>query len=150
MIKKIIFVFLILISVSNFAQENKFGIGILVGVPTGFSGKLILSEMNSLDVGVGYSFSGENEKIHLYVDYIWNDAHFFKSSSSFKAFYGIGGRVKTFDFGDNSMAVRIIGGVNYNPTDTKIELFFETAPTINVVPNSNFSLEGAIGLRYFF
>lgn len=144
------FLIISFLTLSSFAQESGFGLGIIAGIPTGFSGKLVLSEVISLNVGLGYSFSGSNEKVHLYVDYVWNNKDYFEQPNSFSLYYGIGGRVKTFDLGDNVMGIRGVAGLIFVPNDSKFEFFLETAPAINIVPKSNLDFDGALGVRYFF
>lgn len=148
--KNILFILFTFSFFTSLAQENRFGVGVMAGVPTGINSRIYFSEMNALDVGVGFAFAGKNEKAHLYFDHVWNNKNPLHDDSPFSIFYGIGGRVKTFDIGDNSFAARIIGGVNLNPQDSRFEFFLEAVPTIEAIPNSKFDFDGAVGLRYFF
>lgn len=148
--KNIFFILLAFSFVTAIAQENRFGFGVMLGVPTGVNSRVYFSESRALDIGIGYSFAGKNEKVLLYADHLWNNKNLFQNDSPLSVFYGIGGRVKTFDLGDNSFAARIVGGLNLNPEDSRFEFFLEFAPTINLIPNSKFDIDGAIGFRYFF
>lgn len=148
--KNLFFILLAFSFFTSSAQENRFGIGVMAGVPTGMNSRIYFEGMNALDIGIGHAFAGKNEKVHLYFDNVWINKNFFQNDSPFSIFYGIGGRVKTFDIGDNSFAARIIGGVNLNPIDSRFEFFLEAVPTIDLIPTSKFDFDGAIGLRYFF
>jgi hypothetical protein len=51
----------ILVSLSqlSFAQERNFGLGVIVGEPTGLSAKLWTSNTGALDFGLGWSIGGD-------------------------------------------------------------------------------------------
>ncbi|MDZ7681303.1 MAG: hypothetical protein U5J63_06195 [Fodinibius sp.] len=40
-------------------------------------------------------------------------------------------------------------GVNYLFEDSPIGLFFEVAPIFNIVPSTDFDVDGGIGVRFY-
>ncbi len=41
------------------AQDRDFGLGVIIGEPTGISAKLWTSPINALDFGLGWSYGGD-------------------------------------------------------------------------------------------
>jgi hypothetical protein len=50
-------------------SNGDFGLGFILGEPTGLSGKLFLGESRALDFGAAWSF-GNNSNLHLHADYL--------------------------------------------------------------------------------
>jgi len=135
------------------AQERKFGLGLIIGEPTGISAKLWTSNNNAFAFGLGWSvidkhnYSGN--RIHLHVDYLWHAWNAIHSTERFPLYYGIGGRFK--DRGnDGSLAVRGVFGIAWLPRGTPIDIFLEVAPSLELTPSTGFAIDAAIGARYFF
>jgi len=70
----LIVVSLFIISNLNFAQQKGFGLGVVLGEPTGISAKFWLTPGTALDFGLGYSFTSSNSVFDFYADYVfyWN------------------------------------------------------------------------------
>jgi hypothetical protein len=129
--------------------QDKYGLGIIVGEPTGLSGKLKLSEVNSFDGAIGWSFN-KYSAFHLHADYLFNVV---KLGYDFPLYVGVGGRIKlsSGDKGDDSrLGIRIPIGVVYQPASKPFDIFFETVPILDLVPSSEFNWNAAAGVRYYF
>jgi len=146
--KKIAFtilMFFVLISVSN--AQGKFGLGIIVGEPTGLSVKGFLSQSSAFDAAIGWSFY-KYGSTHIHADYL---QHFYSISPEVPLYAGIGGRLKLQHGGDElRLGVRIPLGIAYMPSSAPIDLFLETVPMLDLVPSSSFTWNAAIGVRYYF
>ena len=62
------FVILLLVSLAanvSAMERNRFGIGVIIGEPTGITGKYMLDDKSAIDAGVGWKTSGDNE-LHIY------------------------------------------------------------------------------------
>lgn len=129
------------------AQDRGFGLGIMVGSPTGLSGKLWVSQQNAVDVGLAWSFSHEGY-MHIHGDYLWHFPHAIRSSERFVLYAGIGGRVGLSD--DARIGVRIPGGIGWWPRNVPLDVFLEIAPVLDLAPETDFDMTGALGARYFF
>ncbi len=130
------------------AQEKRFGLGIIFGEPTGFSGKAMLSERNAIDAGVAWSFRS-NGRFHLHADYLWQFPHTIKAPEQFTLFAGIGGRLAAGK-GDGIFGIRIVGGVAWLPRNSPLEIFLEVAPILDMIPATELSANGGVGVRFFF
>ncbi|MFI5407220.1 MAG: hypothetical protein ACHQ1D_12015, partial [Nitrososphaerales archaeon] len=93
------------------AQDHGFGMGIILGEPTGLSAKLWTSRDNAFDFAAAWSFRGDGHLL-LQVDYVW---HFFNaisvSSGKLPIYVGVGARVVLAD--DPNFGVRIPVGIDY-------------------------------------
>ncbi len=131
------------------AQEHGFGLGVILGEPTGISGKKWLSTTTALDFAAAWSFRKE-DSLTLYADIL---SHNFRmipvKSGRLPFYYGIGARMK-FDDKDPRLGVRIPFGLNYHFADVSLDLFFEIVPILELLPETEFELNAAIGIRYFF
>lgn len=143
-------------------KGKSFGIGIILGEPTGISAKYWLSNKNALDFAIGGSYFGAPR---LQVDYIWNTDAF--SSSVVKVYAGPGlgigfgrennglwlkGSKGTWFYRDNDnvgISLRAIVGVTVVPTNSPLELFLEIGPNIGIVPGFGSAVDAAIGIRYY-
>ena len=47
------------------------------------------------------------------------------------------------------LAILVALGINYIFKTAPVGMFFEIVPLVDLVPNTEFSLSGAIGLRYY-
>jgi len=72
------------------AQESGFGLGIILGEPTGLTAKKWLSTDTALDFAAAWSFGGE-DSITLHADFLQHKFNLIKiESGSLPVYYGIG------------------------------------------------------------
>jgi hypothetical protein len=142
------------------AQERPFGLGVIIGEPTGISAKLWTSPTNAFDFGLGWSVAGnkfDNEgasngesRIHFHMDYLWHAFDAIKSEERFPIYYGIGGRINTGGGYNTSVAVRGVIGIAWMPRETPIDIFVELAPSLQLSPSTGFAIDAGLGARYYF
>jgi hypothetical protein len=65
-------------------------------------------------------------------------------------FFGIGGRIVIRENADDVFGLRIPGGLSYEFAEGLFDVFIEIVPILNLAPDTDFDLEGAIGLRIWF
>jgi hypothetical protein len=141
--------FVLLIGVSDLqAQDKNFGIGIILGEPTGVSGKLWLGGSNALDMAAAWSFKGDDHVL-LQADYVWHSFNVISvSSGRLPIYFGIGGRVLLVD--DPYIGVRVPVGLDYLFSNAPVDIFLEIVPILDLAPATDFDLGGGIGVRYWF
>jgi len=141
------------------AQDHGFGLGIILGEPTGLSAKAWTSKDNAFDFAIAWSFNNyhhdNNNYNHndgtllLQADYVW---HFFNAISVSKGklplYIGIGGRAVLAD--NPSFGVRVPFGINYLFANAPIDIFAEIVPIMDLSPSTDFGIGGGIGIRYWF
>ena len=130
------------------AQESGFGLGVILGEPTGISGKLWIEDSKAIDGAVAWSFEKEST-VHVHADLLFHSRNIVKvEMSKLLFYYGMGGRIKFED--DSEVGVRVPLGINYLSSGAPLDVFLEIVPLLDLAPSTDFSLNGAIGVRYFF
>lgn len=146
-----LFTMLILSACNLCAQDHGTGLGVILGEPTGISFKQWLSRTTAIDAGVAWSFANSGA-MHIHVDYLIHNFSWIKSAdpvgSRLNVYYGIGGRVK-FET-DSRAGARGVIGLDYFFRNAPLDVFLEIAPILDLAPSTDFSLNGGIGIRYFF
>jgi hypothetical protein len=122
------------------AQEEGFGLGVILGEPTGICGKLWLSSRTAFAGAAAWSFN-KNGNLHLHADYLFHSL-----GSKLGFYYGVGGRAKLDE--DRKVGLRLPLGIIYL-TESSVDVFFEVAPLLDLAPSTEFRLNAAIGFRYF-
>ena len=135
------------------AQQRPFGIGVIIGEPTGISAKLWVSKINAFDFGLGWTVFNQRDdsrnRIHFHMDYLWHSFNAINSAERFPLYYGIGGRFIGRGENESSLAVRGVFGIAWLPRDTTIDIFIEIAPSLELTPSTGFAVDASIGLRVF-
>jgi hypothetical protein len=130
------------------AQEKKFGMGIIIGEPTGVSGKMWTSSDNALDAGLAYSFRRKGY-VHIHADYLWHFPNAFQNSESLVPYAGLGGRLAT-GRGEGIFGARFVGGLAWYPRNAPFELFVEFVPILDLAPATEMSGNAGVGVRFIF
>ena len=133
------------------SQKSGFGLGIMFGEPTGISFKGWLSERSAIDGGLGWSYVNEGS-VHIHVDYLYHFYNVFETPN-IPLYLGVGGRIKLKNNEHNSdlrLGVRIPFGIAYQFSEVPVDVFLEIAPVLDLNPSTSGSINGAIGVRYYF
>ena len=140
--------FLLVSFLSLQAQDKNFGIGIILGEPSGVSGKLWLDSTNAVDMAAAWSFKGDDHLL-LQADYVWHSFDLISvSNGKLPIYFGIGGRVLLAD--DPLIGVRVPIGLDYIFSDAPVDIFLEFVPILDLAPATDFDFGGGIGARYWF
>ncbi len=153
--KKIILLF-ILLTLIVFGQSYKYGIGVIIGTPTGFTGKYMLGDRSAFQANLGWSFwprtgfHGTFDYQVLFPGVIKNEEG--RALNSVVPYVAIGGRARIMS-GDNDdtvfkVGIRIGGGIEY--IVDRFSIFLEILPVVNVIPSTEFDFEGGLGFRFNF
>jgi hypothetical protein len=139
----------LIIATIAFSQNSGFGLGIIIGEPTGITGKYWISQTGAIDGAAAWAFSHEGA-MHLHADYLYHKFELIKvQKGSFALYYGIGGRLQIGEH-DTWLGLRIPVGMDYLFASDPFDIFFEVVPILDVAPDTDVSLNAAIGFRYWF
>lgn len=140
-------------------QDHGFGIGLILGEPTGLSAKLWTSKTNAFDFGLGVAVGGDrltykgnyngDGRMHFHMDYLWHSFRAINSTERFPLHYGIGMRINSGGGYDQSIGIRGVFGIAWYPRSTPIDLFFELVPVFQITPLTGMGLDAGIGIRFF-
>ncbi|HEY7375509.1 MAG TPA: hypothetical protein VIF57_25350 [Polyangia bacterium] len=146
---------------------RKFGLGLVIGDPTGLTAKWWIAPTNALDFGLGfwgYGFNNrcfDNQTCARYgysngtfnMDYLWQ-SNIVRGQAQLDWHVGGGGRIVWWgDCGNNCidlMARAPIGLDLMFNNPGFLEVFFEIAPSFVLVPGFWFEIEGGLGVRIYF
>jgi hypothetical protein len=142
--------------------KGHFAAGIVIGEPTGLTGKYMLESDRALDFGLAWSFQNF---FLFWMDHVWEWPALFGQSSDFvrrlTPYLGVGGvmlistRTGNTVFGSAAgssvgVGVRIPFGLEYIFAKVPIGIYLEVAPGIGIIPGTYGFLFGGIGARYYF
>ncbi|HGY54666.1 MAG TPA: hypothetical protein ENK44_03095 [Caldithrix abyssi] len=149
MIKKLLIVLLMIpMLVSAASSSSSFGLGIILGEPTGISFKKWLTMDSAIDGAAAWSFVGD-AALRLHADYLLHTSSLDNLSHEGVLFYyGIGIKVKFA--AQSQVGGRIPLGITYEFPKAPLDAFFEIVPGLELIPATKFTLAGAIGMRYYF
>lgn len=150
--KNLLILFAIMLFVSNnlVAQDKNFGLGIIIGSPTGISAKYWVSGSNAIDFGLGYSFSKKGGRLNIHADYVWHNFNIIQSSERFPIYYGIGGRFRVRENEDGSLGIRGVVGINWLSRTLPLDVFLEVAPVFRIFPSTSLDFDAGLGARFWF
>ncbi len=127
-------------------DENEFGV--ILGEPTGLTYKGWIGWNKAFDIGIAWSFRHEGH-LHIHADYLIHNFSFFDVDAERMPYYiGIGGRVRIEDH--SRVGVRFVIGTEYYLQQAPFGFFFEIAPVLDLAPETEMDMNGAIGVRVIF
>ncbi len=141
-------------------SRDEFGLGILLGEPSGLSARYISDgSRNSIDAGLSYSFS---DYFLIFADYRWDFRRAFKTDVEFLnlavPYVGVGallafssGATKgAFTGSSAGFGVRIPLGSEWRIPSSPVGAFLELVPGLSIAPGMDAFFQGGIGARYYF
>ncbi len=155
---------------SEIGHSKKFGIGGILGQPTGFTLKYHFTPNHALTAAVGFGWWG-GTNFHTHVDYGY---HFdLTKPEPFDLRMYVGGGVKFFyfpwdrynvydrycppndpychdNYGRVGIGIRAPVGITFNLNKIPLEIFGELAPGLAFLPWIYFFVDAAVGVRYYF
>lgn len=143
---------LCLLQVSH-AQNNRLGIGVSLGDPSGISYKYWAD--STLAISGLSSFQIRKNGSYFYTHLDFNKHQFFEKANwdagYLGLFFGAGLMYEWKDFGmdDNFLTLRLPVGLNFHLHDLPFSFYFETAPHFTVYPDFHFFFNGNLGFRYY-
>jgi hypothetical protein len=154
-------------AVTGGAPGGPFGLGIILGEPTGITGKYFMNQDYAIDGGLSFDFA---RWFLVYGDWLYHMRGGFGSRTEVAAattpYFGLGGLVvvstkSDFDihreryFTDSSankiaMGLRIPIGIEWRAPTIPLGIFAEIVPGITIIPGTYGFIQGGIGARFYF
>jgi len=138
------------------ASGGPFGLGLILGSPTGISGKLYLNQKNAIDFALGAAFLSSNG-LHVHVDYLWHPIMLTQDEAFFMPLYvGVGARILDHDHGNDDddvhLGVRVPAGILFDFRAVPLDVFLEVALIVDFVVDhgDHVDLNASLGARYYF
>ncbi|HEX5036111.1 MAG TPA: hypothetical protein VFX30_03030 [bacterium] len=132
-------------------KGKRFGAGLHLGDPTGFTLKGYLTQRFALDGIVAWSFVDEALTIIGDGTFEILDIPIDSRAITLPFYAGAGVKVGIDDENDDTqVAVRVPVGLAVQWVNHPVEVFLEIAPGVGLAPETNFDLTGGVGVRYYF
>ncbi len=135
------------------AQDYKghYGIGLALGEPSGFSIKKFNNSNEAFQYTLGYSAVKGQEGINIGADYLLHNYDIITAEKGrIPFYYGAGIHLKSYNDAGNQLYARVPLGVAYEAVEFPVDVFFEFAPGIAVLPSPTLVTNFAIGARFYF
>lgn len=146
----------------KFEANKGFGIGLMLGVPAGLSGKYYIGSDTALDFGVGSHFGGRryDTAFSIHGDFLWHPIVLADPAPFWLPLYvGVGARFLDHNNGNNDghdthLGIRVPVGILMDFNDVPFDAFFEVALVVDFIRDDGrhgySDLHTAIGGRYYF
>jgi len=145
--KKFLVLSFVLLLPSVLFSQNKLGVGVYLGAPTGITGKYLTSPFNSVDVLFAWRF---NDAFFAQGHYNFNVSELGRYENGIFNFYaGPGLFFRASTKKDDAFGVSGNFGINYF-LKRRYEFFFELSPKLGLFPGTDFDLTGGVGFRFYF
>lgn len=153
----------------GFEANKVFGIGLELGAPSGFNGKVFVSPKAALDFGVGaiYGHYYYDDGLHLYGDFLYHPVSLASTPAFELPFYfGVGFRFWEFDYcfqnvctyEGSTLGLRIPLGLAVDFNNSPLDIFFQIIPVIDFVNQDYYDrfgdrrhtgIDASMGLRFW-
>lgn len=139
------------------SEKGVFGLGIILGEPTGLSAKYYLADDAAIDAAVGFAVVGRGPQVHA--DYLWHPWILErKESFVLPAYLGAGLRIMDRDGGGGDedhvrIGPRAVAGFLFDFTSVPLDAFVEVALVLDYrTKGDSFGLDinAGAGVRYYF
>lgn len=127
------------------AGQEKLGLGVIMGVPFGLSGKYWVNPRYAAQAAVGIS----DYNLVVSGDFL---RHFYdvlprKSEGRLPLYAGMGMKLKTET--RTFFGLRFVGGIAFFHSRLPMDFFAEIAPVLRLAPNEGAAFDGGVGVRYY-
>jgi hypothetical protein len=160
---------------SNFEANKTFGLGLMLGAPTGLTGKYFVGRSTAIDFGLGTIYDYRDRRgFHIHGDFLWHPVSLASTRAFELPFYiGVGarfldgercyvyrpdGRCDYYYHSYSAFGVRVPLGLSLDFNNVPLDVFFEVVPVLDFLTSRDpvydsavyFDVDGAIGVRYYF
>ena len=156
---------------SSFVANKTFGLGLMLGSPSGLSGKYFVGRSTAIDFGIGGVGCCRGRRgVELHADYLWHP-FVLTSTPAFELplYVGIGGRYYSYSWRHNdhyhdgsALGARFPVGIAFDMNRTPFDIFVELALVADVIVDHDpytdgfdrdglyIDVDAAVGFRYYF
>jgi hypothetical protein len=130
--------------------DRPFGLGIIVGEPTGINAKYYLNRINAIQGSMAWSLEGNND-IQIQGEYLFHRYDWIKvENGELPVYFGVGGVISFREAADNIIGIEFPVGLDYIFAGAPFDVFGQIVPILELAPATDFELDAAIGARFFF
>jgi hypothetical protein len=141
-------VFFVAFSFSKSSKPAVFGIGLILGEPTGITLKYWFDNTSAVDMAFAWSFEGKTS-FRIHGDYLYHFKGVFNvPGGDLFPYLGAGLCVNISE--NPVIGIRVPLGLEYFLGAIPLEIFLELVPVVNIYPATRLGGNAGLGLRYYF
>ena len=126
-------------------EKSEFGLGLVLGEPSGLNGQFLWSERSAIDITAAWSWRDwffTSADFQMY-DYILD------SPREWKWYWG-GGAYLTLPKNDQgTFGVRVPLGIKYHIPHSPVDLWIEADPALQLIKSTEAELQGGFGVTFW-
>ena len=126
--------------------ERDFGLGILMGQPSGLRTAFSIQKSLHIDCAAAWSW---DDWLLVFADCQFED-YISPWSLNWRWYYGLGAYAGIPETRQGIFGLRIPLGVSYQVPYTSLEVFGEVVPALRLVPDTQAQLQGGVGFLVWF
>ncbi len=129
------------------AQMDGWGVGLILGEPTGISTKIWLDDQSAIDGALAWSFDDDGF-LHLHADYLRHNFSIANvNSGQLPLYFGVGPKIVLKE--DAELGVRVPFGAAYHFEGAPLDLFIEAVPILDLAPSTDLDFNIGLGARFY-
>lgn len=141
------------------AKASRFGLGVVLGDPTGLTGKYWLSRTRAIDGAMAWDLDDSDSLVFQTTYLLYHPAALKLDHVGLDFYYGVGLKFVWHDHenhhghhdhDDFMLGPRVPVGLSYIFKKSRIQLFGELSVTLHLVESTDVDLGFGLGARYFF
>ena len=126
-------------------KRNEFGLGLILGEPSGVNAQFYWAERSSLSFTAAWSV---HDWLFISADYeILNRLG--DSPPEWHWFYGLGGYLGTPHNSQGLIGARIPLGIKYRIPDSVVDVWGEVVPALQLAPDTQGEIQGGVGVTFW-
>ena len=126
-------------------ESGRFGLGLILGSPTGISAKYWLDKSHALNAAIGFGDT------FIHANYLWHrwDMIDQPQKGRLATYWGLGARLRDKSK-DLEIGIRAVGGLSYDFARQPVDIFLEIVPVLELSPDLGIGVDIGLGARFFF
>lgn len=145
--RPLLLVLLLAAAPASALEKGKFGVGPMLGVPFGATGKYWLNEREAAQTHLGVS-DGDLVWAADYLLHFDDVVPRKRADMKLPLYAGVGVKYKAER--EDFFGLRFVGGAALYDKTRQWELFLEVAPVVRLAPSEGAAFDGGVGLRRYF
>jgi hypothetical protein len=148
-------------SKTQFEANKGFGLGIMLGSPSGLSGKYYIGTSTAIDFGLGSYYGrgrdGYRDSFGIHADFLWHPFVLADPEPFWLPLYvGVGARFLDHEGRDDNthVGVRVPVGIAMDFNNVPLDIFLEVAFVFDIIRDDDrhnrTDLHQSLGIRYYF
>lgn len=139
----------LLLIISSSALSQDFGVGVIVGSPTGLSLEKYIDGETSIDGAFAWNL--RHGRINMHSNYlIHQEKSFYLNETAFNSYYGGGLKVRKSSNDNWRIGPRAVGGADYVFEEVPIKAFAEFGAIFTLIEETGLEFDLGVGARYMF